>query len=151
MSKRFSIYLLYKNGQDFLGNTLSFIFLKKYLMNYLEFDLITLSCDTRKDVQIKNYLILGHSCRKLTWRYCGHSPCYEVSVRPDQFFVEMLRPYVASDSCFPFRVCVFVHIVGPNLFDHKKDDRFVRITLFTVILAAVSHSEFLEFKLYALH
>ena len=78
-----------------------------------------------------------------------------MSVHPDQFFLEMLQTYVASDSCFPFRVCViismvcvyvgdtvnlqftvspvFVHIVGPNLFDHKKDDRFVRITLFTVI------------------
>ena len=117
-------------------------------MNYLEFDLITLSCDTRKDVQIKNYLILGHSRRKLTWRYWGHSPCYEMSVRPEQFFLEMIRTYVASFSCFPFRISVFIHKVGPNLFNHKKDDRFVRITLFTVIQAAVSHLEFLEFKLY---
>ena len=102
----------------------------------------------RKDVQIKNYLFLGHSYRQLTWGYCGHSPCYEVSVRPDQFFLEMLRTYVASAPRFPFRVRVSIHKVGPNLFDNKKDDGFVTITLFTMIQAAISHFDIFQIKLY---
>ena len=106
--------------------TYSIVKEKKMPISFLKYD-------TRKDVQIKNYLFLGHSCRQLTWGYCGHSPCYEVSVRPDQFFFEMLRTYVASAPRFPFRVRVSIHKVGPNLFDNKKDDGFVTITLFTMI------------------
>ena len=120
--KLFIVYLLHKNGQNFLD--IQYCKRKKIVHKLFK---------VRKDVQIKNYLFLGHSCRQLTWGYCGHSPCYEVSVRPDQFFLEMLRTYVASAPRFPFRVRVSIHKVGPNLFDNKKDDGFVTITLFTMI------------------
>ena len=138
MSKKscqlFIVYLLYRNGQDLLD--IQYCKRKKivYKFSFLKYD-------NRKDVQIKNYLFLGHSCRQLTL----HSPCYEVSVRPDQFFLET---YVASAPRFPFRVRVSIHKVGPNLFDNKKDDGFVTITLFTMIQAAISHFDFSQIKLY---